>query len=314
MTHPRHRIARALADSDGSVSGPTLAEELSVSRTAVWKQIEGLREEGFEIESDESGYRLIGVPERGSTALALGLDAPFEVEYHETIDSTNRRARELAESGATDTVIVADAQTAGRGRLDRSWESPPGGVYVSILCRPDRPPAEAPLYTLAGAVATTHAVRETGLDARIKWPNDVLLVDDDSENKIAGILTEMQGETDRIAWLAVGIGVNMDDPGIEGATGLRAALDDHVPLRTFVHHLLESFDALRKQESESILARWREAAATLGQHVRVETPDGVVVGRAVDVEPPGALVVETDDETVSLHAGDCEHLRCAQLH
>ncbi|RRJ28207.1 biotin--[acetyl-CoA-carboxylase] ligase [Halocatena pleomorpha] len=314
MSHPRHRIARALAESDGSVSGPTLAEALSVSRTAVWKQIEGLREEGFEIESDESGYRLVAVPERGSTALSLGLDAPFEIEYHEAIDSTNRRARELAEDGATDTVVVANAQTAGRGRLNRSWESPPGGVYVSILSRPDRPPAEAPLYTLAGAVATTRAVRETGLDARIKWPNDVLLVADDTESKIAGILTEMQGETDRIAWLTVGIGVNMDDPGIEGATGLRAELDEHVSLRAFVQRLLESFEALREQDPESILASWREVAATLGQRVRVETPDGVVVGRAVDVEPPGALVVETNDETVSLHAGDCEHLRCAQLH
>lgn len=314
MSQSRRRIVRALANSDGPVSGPTLAEELSVSRTAVWKQIEGLREEGFEIESDESGYRLAAVPDRGSTALSLGLAAPFDVEYHETIDSTNRRARELAEEGATDTVVVANAQTAGRGRLDRSWESPPGGVYVSIVCRPDRPPAEAPLYTLAGAVATTRAIRETGLDAQIKWPNDVLLLNDDTEQKLAGILTEMQGETDRIEWLAVGIGVNIDDPNIDGATGLRSELDDRVDLRVFVQRILESFDALREQESESILADWRDAAATLGRRVRVETPGGVIVGRAVDVEPPGALVVETDDETVCVHAGDCEHLLCARAH
>lgn len=313
MSRSRRRIVQALAESDGPVSGPTLAEALSVSRTAVWKQIEGLREEGFEIESDESGYRLAAVPDRGSTALSLGLDAPFDVEYHETIDSTNRRARELAEEGATDTVVVANAQTAGRGRLDRSWESPPGGVYVSIVCRPDRPPAQAPLYTLAGAVATTRAVRELGLRARIKWPNDVLLVDGGTERKLAGILTEMQGETDRIEWLAVGIGVNIDDPGIEGATGLRSELGDHVELRAFVQRLLESFDALREQESASILADWRDVAATLGRHVRVETPGGAVVGRAVDVEPPGALVVETDEQTISVHAGDCEHLRCAPV-
>ncbi len=311
MSHSRRRIVRALAERDGSVSGPMLAEKLSVSRAAVWKQIEELRAEGFEIESDESGYRLVGIPDRGSTALSLGLDAPFDVEYHETIDSTNRRARELAEEGATDAVVVANAQTAGRGRLNRSWESPPGGVYVSIVCRPDRPPAEVPLYTLAGAVATTRAVRELGLDARIKWPNDVLLVGGGPERKLAGILTEMKGETDRIAWLVIGIGVNVDEPGVQGATGLRTELDDHVPVRTFVQRLLESFESFRRREFESVLSDWRDYAHTLGQRVRVETAGSEVVGRAVGIESPGALVVETDDDTVRIHAGDCEHLRRA---
>lgn len=311
MSHPRHRIVQRLTESEGAVSGPVLAEELSVSRAAVWKHIEALREEGFEIESNESGYQLAGVPETGETALSFGLGAPFDVEYHETIDSTNRRARELAEEGATDVAVVANAQTEGRGRLDREWESPPGGAYVSIVCRPDLPPADAPLYTLAAAVATTQTVREAGVNAQIKWPNDVLVVENDTERKLAGILTEMQGETDRIEWLIAGIGLNMDDPDVTDATGLRAEREQDTTLRTVVQRLLEAFDDLTPPTPESITEDWRNHAHTIGQRVRVETPNGPVVGRAVDIEPPGALVIETNGKTTTVHTGDCEHLRQA---
>lgn len=320
MNQTRQRILAAI--DAGPVSGPTLADELAISRAAVWKHVEALRDEGFVIESDDDGYRLIETPELSASALAHGLDVSFDIEYHEEIDSTNRRARELAEDGVTDTVVIASTQTAGRGRLDRHWDSPPGGVYSSIICRPDLPPAEAPLYTLAAAVATTRAARETGVDARIKWPNDVLVVDENSEKsdgndgnsyetrKLAGILTEMKGETDRIAWLVVGIGVNVDDPGVEGATGLEAEVET-VETNTFVQRLLEEFAALR-DDPDAILSAWRDNALTPGRFVRVETPGGEVVGRALDIESPGTLVVEpegSDDERVRVHAGDCEHLR-----
>lgn len=329
MKQTRQRILGALVD--GPVSGPTLADRLAVSRAAVWKHVEALRDEGFVIESDDSGYRLIEIPEMSAAALELGLDASFDIEYHEAIDSTNRRARELAADGATDTVVIANAQTAGRGRLDRNWESPPGGVYLSIVCQPDLSPAESPLYTLAAAVATTRAARETGIDARIKWPNDVLVADENGdERKLAGILTEMQGEAGRVAWIVVGIGVNIDNPNIDGATGLQSELETNtesqttqtttetginiktgtVALRTFVQRLLEEFDDLR-DDPNAVLPNWRDDALTLGRRVRVETPNGDVVGRAVNIEPPGALVVETNDRTVRIHAGDCEHLHPA---
>jgi BirA family biotin operon repressor/biotin-[acetyl-CoA-carboxylase] ligase len=309
MNQIRQRILASL--TDGSVSGPTLADELSISRAAVWKHVEALREEGFVVESGDEGYQLTEIPEMSASSLEFGLNAPFDIIYHEEIDSTNRRAREIAEDGATDAVVSASAQTAGRGRLDRNWESPPGGVYLSIVCRPDLPPAEAPLFTLAAAVATTRAARETAIDARIKWPNDVLVVDENSATqKLAGILTEMRGEADRIAWLVVGIGINANDPGIEGATGLRTEADiESGEIRTFVQRLLEEFDELRG-DPDTILPAWRNNALTLGQRVRVETPAGEVVGQALDIESPGTLVIETDSsDTVRVHAGDCEHLR-----
>ncbi|MFC6735861.1 biotin--[acetyl-CoA-carboxylase] ligase, partial [Halolamina salina] len=165
------------------------------------------------------------------------------------------------------------------------------------------------------AVAVTRAAREAGVDARIKWPNDVLVLDDEAERggqKLCGILTEMEGEADRVAWLIVGIGINANvdaDALPDGATSLLAERGEPIDRRLFTQRLLETFDDLRN-DPDSILDAWREHAATLGQRVRVETPGGDVVGEAVDVAFPGALVVETDDgERKRVTAGDCEHLR-----
>ncbi|MFB6172058.1 MAG: biotin--[acetyl-CoA-carboxylase] ligase [Haloarculaceae archaeon] len=309
MQETRREVLAALAD--GPVSGPALAARLDVSRAAVWKHVEALRDDGFEIESGDDGYALVDVPEYGGGAIEYGLDAPFEIEFHDAIDSTNRRARDLATEGASDVVVVAASQTGARGRLDREWSSPPGGVYLSVVCRPDLPPAQAPVYTLAAAVATVRAAREAGVDARIKWPNDVVVPDGDGGyRKLAGILTEMEGEADRVSWIVVGIGVNVntaDEHLPAGATSVRREAGA-VERRVFVQRLLESFDRLRA-DPEAVVPAWREYALTLGQTVRVETPGDVVVGEAVDVEFPGALVVETDAGPRRVAAGDCEHLR-----
>ena len=308
MQETRRRVLDALAD--GPITGPELAERLDVSRAAVWKHVEALREAGFEIKSDDGGYRIVGVPEYGGLAVEFGLDAPFTVEYHDGIDSTNRRAKELAAEGADAVVVLAGGQTGGRGRLDREWASPPGGVYLSVVCRPDLPTAHAPIYTLAAAVAATRAAREAGVDAGIKWPNDVLVPVGDEERKLVGILTEMEGEADRVSWVIVGVGANVDVPASElpgTATSLRE-LGADADRRAFVRRFLEAFDDLRG-DPESILPAWREHALTLGRRVRVETPSGVVEGEAVDVAFPGALVVETADGERRVSAGDCEHLR-----
>jgi BirA family biotin operon repressor/biotin-[acetyl-CoA-carboxylase] ligase len=318
VSETRQAVLEALVD--GPQSGADLAEALDVSRAAVWKHVEALREQGFEIESGPDGYVLGDVPEYGEDAIRFGLDAPFDVEFHEEVASTNDLARERAGSGAADLVIVAGEQTGGKGRLDREWHSPPGGIWCSILLRPDRPPATIPLFTLAAAVAITAAAREAGVDAGIKWPNDVLVRGGqngsgaDSEPKLGGILTEMEGEADRVEWLVVGMGINanLDDSELpEGATSLREKLGEDVNRRLFLQRVLERFDELRS-DPDAILDAWRADALTLGREVRVETASGETVeGTAVDVEQPGTLVVETADGTVRVHAGDCEHLRPA---
>ncbi|WP_049899462.1 biotin--[acetyl-CoA-carboxylase] ligase [Natrinema sp. J7-1] len=310
MNETRRAIIAALAD--GPVSGPELAESLDISRAAVWKHIEGLREADFEIESGPTGYELVAVDAYNAPAVEFGLEAPFSIEYHDSVGSTNDRARELAGEGATDVVVLANEQTGGRGRLDREWAAPAGGVWVSVVTRPAITPARAPLYTLAASGATATPAREAGVDARIKWPNDVVVPvgDDGDYRKLAGILTEMEGQTDRVDWLVAGIGVNANldaDALPEGATSVRAEAGD-VDRRRFVQRLLEEFDRYRG-DLEAVVPAWRELALTIGQHVRVDRPAGEVVGEAIDVTESGALVVETDDGRVTVSAGDCEHLR-----
>ncbi len=303
MQETRRRILDTL--SSGPVSGPEVAEELDISRAAVWKHVESLREEGFEIESRDDGYVLASVPEFGA-GVAYELDAPFDVEYHESIGSTNDRGRELAVSGEGEIAVLADEQTGSRGRLDREWASPSGGIWVSLVCRPDIPTAHAPIYTLAAAVATTESLRDLGVDAEIKWPNDILV---DGE-KLVGILTEMEGEADRVSWIVVGIGINANvDPDIvpETATTVREQVGD-VDRAALTRSVIERFDEYRANPDE-VLSAWRELSVTLGQRVRVETPGGDVVGDAIDIEFPGTLVVETADGSTRVSAGDCEHLR-----
>ena len=306
MQETRRRILEAI--SREAVSGPTLAARFDVSRAAVWKHVEALREAGFRIESRREGYRLASVPEFGGEAVEFELDAPFGVEYHETIDSTNHRARELAVDGATDTVVLADRQTGGRGRLDRQWSSPSGGIWMSLVCRPSFPPDRAPIYTLAAAVAVTDSVRDRGIEAGIKWPNDVLVGDD--ERKLAGILTEMEGEAGRISWIVVGIGINANVDGSavpESATTIRELVGD-VDRRSLTQDVIERFERFRN-EPDSVLSAWRDRALTLGRRVRVEGATEDVVGEAVDVEFPGRLVIVTEDGRRRVSAGDCEHLR-----
>jgi BirA family biotin operon repressor/biotin-[acetyl-CoA-carboxylase] ligase len=184
---------------------------------------------------------------------------------------------------------------------------------MSLVLRPDVSPARAPLVTLAAAVVVTDAAREAGVDAAIKWPNDCIVPREGAErggDKLAGVLTEMEGEASRVSWVVVGTGVNVNvDPGdLAGdATSVRAAAGD-ASRRAFVQRALERFDALR-DDPDAVLAAWRDRAATLGRRVRVETPGGDVVGTAADVTEHGALVVDTEDGDEVVHAGDCQHLR-----
>ncbi len=310
MNETRRSILEALAE--GPVSGPELADRLDISRAAIWKQIDGLRDDGFEIERGSDGYELVDVTAYTGSTVEYGLEAPFSVEYHETIGSTNARARELATEGASNVAVLADEQTGGRGRLERAWSAPSGGVWVSVVTRPEITPAQAPLYTLAASVAMARAVREAGVDARIKWPNDVVIPvgEDGDYQKLAGILTEMEGETDRVEWIIVGMGINanIDAESLpEGATTIRDEASD-VDRRLFVQRVLEEFDAYRN-DLEAVVPAWRELALTLGQRVRIERAAGDIIGEAVDVTSSGALVIETEEGEKTVSAGDCEHLR-----
>jgi BirA family biotin operon repressor/biotin-[acetyl-CoA-carboxylase] ligase len=310
MQETRRAILDELAG--GPVAGPALAERLDVSRSAVWKHVEALREAGFDVRSGDDGYEIASVPEYGAAAVEFGLDAPYDVEFHDRLASTNAVARERAASGASNLVVFADEQTGGRGRRERSWDSPSGGVWMSVVVRPDVPPARVPLLTLAAAVAVTEAVRAVGVDAAIKWPNDVIVpgTGERGGRKLAGVLTEMAGESSRVSWVVVGTGLNANVPAADLPTDATSVSVEAgaVDRRELVQAILERFADLA-DDLDEVLPAWEILTATLGQYVRIETPTETFVGDAVDVTETGALVVEADGERRTVHAGDCEHVR-----
>jgi BirA family biotin operon repressor/biotin-[acetyl-CoA-carboxylase] ligase len=307
MSDTRRDVLDALAD--GPISGPEIAEDLDISRTAVWKQVEALRESGFEVVSGPNGYQLVSSPEFGGLSVEHGLAAPYEVRYEDSMGSTNDRARSLAAEETGDVVVLTGEQTSGRGRLDREWTGPEGGIYASVLLRPSVPPARVPLFTFAAAVAVATAARDVGVDASIKWPNDVLV----DGQKIAGILTEMEGEADRVNWIVVGIGINANVRRRQlpsEATSLQALTGEEMNRREITQQVLETFHE-GTTDLGGVLDDWRELTTTLDQRVRLTTPEETIIGTATDIEEPGTLVVDTDEGTRRVHAGDCEHLRPA---
>ena len=207
-------ILKILKKAEGYVSGQQLCEQLGVSRTAVWKAIRQLEEEGYVIEAVRNkGYRLVEDADVLTVAeLRSVLDTKWlgqEVDYFYETDSTNNRARDAAEKGASHGYLaVADSQTAGKGRRGRVWNSPHGtDIFMSFLMRPSFGPSQASMLTLVAGMAVVKGVQKaTGLNAMIKWPNDAVV----NGKKICGILTEMSTEEDTIRYVVVGIGINVN--------------------------------------------------------------------------------------------------------
>jgi BirA family biotin operon repressor/biotin-[acetyl-CoA-carboxylase] ligase len=235
----------------------------------------------------------------------------------DVLESTMGTARELAEDGEPEgTVIAADMQKAGLGRLGRKWESPKGGVWFSIILRPDVPTCEAPKLTLMAGAAVARALGERyRLDARLKWPNDVLI----DGKKVCGILTELKA-ADRIDHVLIGIGMNANFSvsalGAElrqASTTLRDELGKKVDANELLHVVLDEFEALYtpfcKGDHLSLHKEWKELSDTIGKKVKVETPAGTIQGVARDVSPTGALVVKTTNGDVEVLSGDCIYLR-----
>ena len=308
MQRTRDTIVEQL--SQGVYTGPELAEACGITRAAVWKHVQSLREDGFAIDVEDGGYHMRDIPEFGRTAVAHVCDAPYTIEYVDRIESTNVRARELAMEGKENVIVLADTQTKGRGRLDRSWSGPSGGIYASLLIRPDLPPSEVPILTMTGAVAVAEAIASLGCDPTIKWPNDVRIANE----KVAGILTEIEGEADRVSWAIVGIGINANvhlDDLPSNSTSLQSEADGPIDRASLVGDIVEHVHALL-ETPQNVLEDWRSFADTIGRQVRVTTLDDAFVGRAIDVTYPGSLRIKTEDGEVTVHAGDCEHLRPAE--
>jgi BirA family biotin operon repressor/biotin-[acetyl-CoA-carboxylase] ligase len=313
-----------LADAgDEFVSGEAISDKLGLSRAAVWKHVNALRAQGYRIDALAArGYRLVAVPDRlGPLELRPLLatrDLGHALHCHETLPSTNDLAKELAEAGAAHgEVVVAEAQTAGRGRRGRAWASPSRkNLYLSVVLRPDLPPQRATELTLLASVALCEAVREAGVEAEIKWPNDVLV----GGRKVGGILTEMAAEPDRVQWVVLGLGVNLNaaeedlPPELrDQATSLAAARGAAVPRALFAAALLARLEAwLDRHAAEGfapVREAWRALSGTLGRQVRVVTGEGELVGVAEDVDETGALLLRGAAGVERVIAGDVHVLR-----
>ena len=305
------------------LSGQEISRRLNVSRTAVWKRVKRLRSIGYEIKaSTRSGYRLVRSPDlltASEVKPILSTKWMGRVIHHfHTVDSTNSTAYQLALSGAREgEMVISESQQKGRGRLGRHWFSPPSlNLYLSVILRPKIPPQQASLITLMAAVATADAIEKfSGLLPSIKWPNDILL----RGRKVAGLLNEIHSEMDRIHFVILGIGVNvnMDEKMFpkeirSSATSLKDEMGQPISRKIFLSRLLEELErwyAIFLEEGDhAVLKAWRERAQIKGRSVKVTSFGEALTGIAVDVDSDGALILETKDgKRKRVVAGDVEY-------
>jgi BirA family biotin operon repressor/biotin-[acetyl-CoA-carboxylase] ligase len=300
------------------VSGAVMGSELGISRTALWKRIKSLREKGFQIEaSPGKGYRLMKTPELSLDELRSLLKG-IRVVLLDKTSSTNELAMDLAVMGYPEgSVIIADAQTEGKGRLGRKWFSPKGvNIYMSVILKPSIPPKDAAVLTLISAVSCAHAVRRlTGADVRIKWPNDLMV----SGKKLGGILLEMRSELDRILFAVAGIGINVNmerfkDEISQSATSIFIETGKRHSRTALIVEILKEMNrwlkTLDKTGKASILNEWRRLSSTLGRNVMVVSGSETIKGVAEDIDEEGRLVIKTKDGSFKhISSGDVKMLR-----
>lgn len=299
-------ILEILRSEGDVVSGEALSRRLGVSRVSVWKHLQKLQEMGYGIESSPRGYRLLEAPDRLYPWEFPGWEA--RIHHYPEVGSTMEVARRMARQGCPAlTVVAADRQTAGRGRLQRAWVSEAGGIYLTVVLRPVLPPQLGYRVNFAVSAVLARVLRRRyDVDARVKWPNDILL----DGRKVCGLLAEMEAEADLVRFVNVGLGINAnnDPPATEtGAVSLRRVLGRSVSRRNLTADFLTALEArLAGGDLADAVAEWRRYAITLDRRVRVVTARETIEGRAVDVDDSGALIVEQADGTRrEVIYGDC---------
>ncbi|MBO5209649.1 MAG: biotin--[acetyl-CoA-carboxylase] ligase [Lachnospiraceae bacterium] len=314
-------ILALLRNSKDYISGQQLCDQFGVSRTAVWKVINQLKEEGYQIESvTRKGYRLLSCPEvfsESEIVSRIRTDwAGQKIYYYDETGSTNIDAKRLAEEGAPHgTTVVADKQKQGRGRRGREWESPAGtAVYMSIALKPDFAPDKASMLTLVMALSVAEAVTElTGLEAAIKWPNDIVV----NKKKVCGILTEMSAELDYIHYIVIGVGINVNNHLSEfteeiskTASSLQIESGKPVSRAAVVERVLFYFEKnydifVRKLDLSELQEAYQKHLINLNTEVKVLDPKGEYTGIARGISKTGELLVEKEDGTMeTVYAGE----------
>ena len=315
----KEEILRLLRSADGYISGQELCNRFGVSRTAVWKAINQLKEAGYEIEAQQNkGYRLMAAPDLMTEAEIKSLMhtewVAKEVLYFDTIDSTNTKAQELAEKGyPSGTLVVADKQESGKGRRDRSWVSPSGtGIFMTLMIKPDINPNNASMLTLVAALAVAKAITSvTGEEALIKWPNDIVV----NSKKVCGILTEMNAQFDYINHIVVGIGINVHNESFpEEISQMASSLMIEAGGKRFhraqiiaetMSYFEQYYDTFLKTQDLSALVReYDELLVNRNKSVRVLDPKEPFDGKAMGITPKGELIVDTWESRKLVSSGE----------
>lgn len=302
------------------ISGEEIARKLGVSRAAVCKQVKTLRQRGYEISSSTGkGYRLAAKADlldadRISRSLKTAWLGRY-LQVEKQVSSTNEVAISRVSSSPSGSVILAEIQTAGKGRLSRPWASPPGGIWMSLILKPTMPLSQVYRINMAVSVALCRILSsQFGLDAGIKWPNDLLI----GQLKICGILMEVGAQVDRLDYAVVGIGLNANNdisqfPAEWRSTTLASQLGHEIDRCDLILRILQEIEvAYESMGSKEIFEEWRRRSITLDRQVLITSATGDRMGRAVDLADDGALILEIEGKRERILAGDCIHLRDAQ--
>ncbi len=321
MKNSDRLLALLKASGKGHVSGEEISKDLGITRSGVWKEIQALKALGYGVSAlTHRGYRLLSVPDKlFADEIQYGLKARIigkRIFSYEELGSTNSAATRLGEEGFAEGVCVfAEHQKKGRGRLGRVWNSPKGqGILLSVLLRPRLAPSEVSRLTLMAALGVIRAIENvTGLKPRVKWPNDVVY----AGRKLCGILTEMSGEIDRVRYVVLGIGLNVNTKLKDlppGSVSLRHLLGKKVSRAALARRLLEEIEShylrLGKDRFEGVADEWETLSETTGQRVSVRTPGRTIHGLAAGIDADGALWIRHDNGLRErILSGDVERLR-----
>jgi len=315
------KIIGYLKHCKGYISGEEISRSFNISRAGIWKYMQELRRQGYDIVAvPHLGYQLVSVPDKlYPTEIKFKLKTKKlgqHIVYHDAVGSTMDEAFRLGVEGAVEgTVVCAESQTKGRGRLGRIWSSPKGkGVYLSLILRPKLSPIEVSKLTLLCAVSVCEALRNiSGIPVVIKWPND-LLVD---EKKLVGILTELSAETDQVKFVVVGLGVNVNTTAShlpEGATSLKIESRKHFSRVEVIQEILRRtefwYNLFQVEGFKPVVKRWKELSVTLGKHIRISEPGEDMYGKAMDIDDDGGLLIRSDSGVVvKKMTGDVAQIR-----
>lgn len=298
-----------IENMDIHISGESISQQLGISRASVWKHINSLKKEGFEIESKSGiGYILLGKTDSSLTSYEIkrGLETEFigqNIEYFKSIDSTNTFAKNIAPKSDEGMVIISDEQSSGKGRVGREWISKENeGIYFSIILKPDIDIMNASFLTQVAGAAMVSSLEKMGVESTIKWPNDIIV----NEKKISGILTEMSAEIDQISYIVVGIGVNLYNQSFEEeieskATSLKKEGYD-IDKKEFLQRFFLEFEDLYKEflsgDKESTISILREKSAVLDKEVYIIDRTGKTKVYARDIDENGNLLVEKENGSI----------------